>query len=118
MTEMICIVCPKGCHLRVDEQNGFAVTGNACEKGEAYGKKELQNPTRVVTSTVRLAGARLARLPVKTSCDIPKKDVAAAARLLDGVLVAAPVRVGDVVLADVLGTGADFVATRTVPVEE
>lgn len=48
MTELICIVCPKGCHLKVDEQNDYAVTGNGCKRGEAYGKKELTNPTRVV----------------------------------------------------------------------
>ena len=65
MTELICIVCPKGCHLKVDEENGYAVTGNSCERGAAYGKKELVNPTRVVTSTVRIEGAALRRLPVR-----------------------------------------------------
>ena len=56
MTELICIVCPKGCHLKVDEENGYRVTGNSCKRGEEYGKKELTNPTRVITSTVRVTG--------------------------------------------------------------
>ena len=50
MKELICIVCPKGCHLRVDEDNGYAVTGNGCPRGAEYGKIELTHPTRVVTS--------------------------------------------------------------------
>ena len=50
MKELICIVCPKGCHLKVDEENGCAVTGNGCPRGAEYGKNELLHPTRVLTS--------------------------------------------------------------------
>lgn len=72
MTDLICIVCPKGCHLHVDEENGYAVTGNSCPRGADYGKKELVNPTRVITSTVKITGGIHHRLPVKTDRDIPK----------------------------------------------
>ena len=54
MTELICITCPKGCHLSVDEKNDYAVTGNSCPRGVEYGKSELLHPVRVVTSTVRI----------------------------------------------------------------
>ena len=118
MKELICIVCPKGCHLKVDEENNYRVTGNSCEKGEAYGKKELTNPTRVVTSTVRLSGASIRRLPVKTNGDIPKQDIFRAVALLDGASAAAPVRRGDVIVPNVLGLGVDFVATKSIPAEE
>lgn len=114
MTELICIVCPKGCHLKVDEENGYAVTGNSCEKGAAYGKKELTNPTRVVTSTVRVEGGDKRRVSVKTNRDIPKGKMMEAAALLDSVILTAPVHIGDVVLENILGTGADFVATGMV----
>lgn len=114
MTELICIVCPKGCHLKVDEENGYAVTGNSCEKGAAYGKKELTNPTRVVTSTVRVEGGEKRRVSVKTNRDISKGKMLEAVALLDTVCLTAPVHIGDVVLEDILGTGADFVATGTV----
>ena len=57
MKELICIVCPNGCHLKVDEENGYNVTGNKCERGAEYGKAELLHPVRVVTSTVRIEGA-------------------------------------------------------------
>ena len=114
MTELICIVCPKGCHLKVDEENGYTVTGNSCEKGADYGKKELTNPTRVITSTVRIEGGTLCRLPVKTDADIPKQDIFRAMALLNRVTVQAPVWVGDVVVPDILGIGVNFVATKTI----
>ena len=91
MKNLICIVCPKGCHLQVDEDNGYAVTGNSCPRGAEYGKTELLHPTRVLTSTVRVDGGLHRRLPVKTT---------------------APVTVGQVVIANLLGTGVDVVATR------
>lgn len=114
MTELICIVCPKGCHLKVDEENGYAVTGNSCEKGAAYGKKELTDPTRVLTSTVRVEDGERRRVSVKTNCAIPKGKTQEAMALLDVVTLTAPVHIGDVVLKNILDTGADFVATGTV----
>lgn len=117
MTQIICITCPKGCHLQVDEANGFQVTGNACPRGEAYGRNELQNPVRVLTSTVRLTGARTPRLPVKSSAPLPKGKIFDVMRLLDGVSVAAPVARGQAVLENVLGTGVDIVATKAFEAE-
>ncbi len=112
MKELICIVCPKGCHLKVDEEKGFAVTGNACPRGAEYGKLELTNPTRVVTSTVRCEGGAHPRCPVKTDRAVPKGKIADVMRALDTVSLTAPVRVGQVVLENVCGTGVDVVATR------
>ncbi len=117
MKEIICIVCPRGCQLTVDEANGYAVTGNGCPRGAAYGKSELQNPTRVLTSTVRLTGAALRRLPVKTDRAIPKGKLREAMALLDTVVAHAPVTEGQVLVADLLGTGANLVATREIPAE-
>ena len=113
MKELICIVCPKGCHLKVDENNGYAVTGNGCPRGAEYGKAELTNPTRVVTSTVRIQGAALPRCPVKTNGVIPKGMIFEIMKALDGVKLTAPVTVGDVVIENVCGTGVNVVAART-----
>ena len=68
--ELICICCPKGCHLRVDTANDYAVTGNACPNGAAYGKEELTHPTRIITSTVRITGGlyRAARSKPRRRC--------------------------------------------------
>lgn len=112
MKQLICIVCPKGCHLNVDEENGFKVTGNGCARGAEYGKKELTHPTRVITSTVRIAGAVHSRCPVKTDRDIPKELIFQAMKLLDGVELHSPVQRGDIVLENILGTGANFVVTK------
>ena len=72
MKDLICIMCPKGCHLKVDEEHGYTVTGNRCPRGAEYGHNELKNPTRVITSTVRLRSKSACRLPVKTDGQIPK----------------------------------------------
>lgn len=114
MTELICITCPKGCHLKVDEENDYAVTGNSCPRGAEYGKNELKNPKRVVTSTVKTNSAGHPRCPVKTNGAIPKGKMFEAMRLLDDVTLAAPVKVGDVVVKDLFGTGVDFVACKNI----
>ena len=114
MTELICIVCPKGCHLKVDEENGFAVAGNSCEKGEAYGKAELMHPTRTLTTTVKTVGGELTRCPVRTAAPIPKDKMFEVMAVIDRLTVTAPVQRGQVLLTDVLGTGADVIATRTI----
>lgn len=112
MKELICIVCPKGCHLTVDEKNDFKVTGGGCARGEEYGRTELQNPTRVLTSTVRVTGAELRRCPVKTRGTIPKGLIFDAMRLLDKIWLTSPVKEGTVVVENICGTGIPFVVTR------
>ena len=110
MTEMICIACPRGCHLTVD--SALRVSGFSCERGIAYGQEEARNPMRVVTSTVRIENGLHRRCPVKTAGRLPKALMAEAVRALDGVCLRSPVRAGQVVVADVCHSGVDFVATR------
>ena len=116
MKELICIVCPKGCHLKVDVDKDFAVTGNGCARGVEYAKAELTHPTRVVTSSVCVEGALHRRCPVKTNGAIPKEKIADAMKTLDGVCLTAPVALGAVVVENVCGTGVDFVSTRELEV--
>ena len=71
--QLICIACPMGCHLEIDIDDDYKVTGNKCKKGIEYGKKELINPTRIITSTVVIKGGIYKRLPVKTDGEISKK---------------------------------------------
>ena len=112
MKELVCIVCPKGCRLHVDEENGFAVTGNSCPRGAAYGKNEIQNPTRVLTSTVRLNGGAYRRCPVKTDRAIPKGKLLDVMEALNDVELSSPVSIGQVALENVCGTGANVVVTK------
>ena len=115
--EMTCIVCPIGCQLEVrkNEQakEGYDVTGNQCPRGVAYGIKEMKNPTRVLTSTVKIIGAKLPRLPVSTKGPIPKGLMMDAMKEINLVEVTAPVEIGQVIIKNVLNTGVNIVASRS-----
>ena len=115
MKNLICICCPKGCHLQVDEANDYKVTGNNCPQGAEYGRNECIAPTRVVTSTVIVKDGSYPRCPVKTAKPIPKGKIFEIMDALNTVVLSAPVKVGQVVLADVAGTGVDIVAARNIP---
>ena len=114
---LICINCPLGCPLTVTLDNGevVKVEGNTCPRGEASANKELTNPTRIVTSTVKVKGGKLAMASVKTAADIPKGKIFDCVRAIRDIELEAPVAIGEVVLADVCGTGVDIVATKNVP---
>ena len=113
MKELICITCPKGCHLKVDEES-FAVTGNSCPRGAVYGENELRNPVRVVTSTV-IAEGPARRLPVKTDRPIPKGRIFEVMDEIAKLRVKPPVKVGDVLIPNVAGTDGNVVATKNLP---
>ena len=109
--KMICINCPKGCEMDVSvEGEKVTVTGHTCPRGEAYAKSEVTNPTRMVTGLVRVAGMRKP-LPVKTKTAIPKSKIDATLFALHQATVQLPVKIGDVVIPNVAGTGVDVVAT-------
>ena len=114
--ELTCIGCPLGCSLSVTLENGevTSVTGNTCPRGDAYARKEVTNPTRIVTSTVKVSNGTADMVSVKTKEDVPKEKIFDCMRALKDVTVQAPVHIGDVVLKNVAGTGVDMVATKNV----
>ena len=116
MKEMICIVCPMGCHLTVDDSNleDIKVTGNTCARGPKYAREECTCPKRMVTSVVKVKGGEIAMVSVKTSDSIKKELIFDALETLKDVVVEAPVKIGDVVIKNVLNTGVDFIATKNV----
>lgn len=116
---MICIVCPKGCHMKVsqDDEGKWSVEGNACKRGEVYGIKEMTAPTRVLTSTVKILNGPLKRLPVKTKEAIPKELLFEVMEELNQVVVTAPIHMGEVVIENILNTGVDVVASRSMKKE-
>ena len=103
-----------GCPVTVEMNDTeiVSVTGNTCPRGDAYARKEVTNPTRIVTSTVKVEGGSVDMVSVKTKEDIPKDKIFDCVRALKGITVKAPIRIGDVILADVAGTGVDVVATK------
>ena len=114
--EFVCIRCPLGCNVTATLTDGeiTEITGNTCPRGADYVTKELTDPRRIVTSLVRVEGGALPVVSVKTASDIPKGEMFACAKALKETVVKAPVRIGDVVLRDVCGTGIDVVATANV----
>lgn len=114
--ELTCIGCPMGCELTVKLNEGQveSVTGNECGIGKKYAQAECTNPTRMLTSVVQVKGGTINMLPVKTQTDIPKEKLFESVALLKDVVITAPIKVGDVILENILGTGIDFIATRSI----
>ena len=94
--ELICIGCPMGCPLTVTLDGGAVVTvqGNTCPRGDAYARREVTAPTRIVTTTVRVTGGALPAVSCKTRSDIPKEKIFDVVRALKSVVVPAPVHIG------------------------
>lgn len=113
---LTCIGCPLGCSITVEMENGeiLSVTGNTCKRGDEYARREVTNPTRIVTSTVPVLGGEIAMLPVKTRTDIPKGKIFECISALKQITVHAPVEAGDIILHDVAETGVDIIATKRV----
>lgn len=112
---LICIGCPLGCPLTVTiEGEDISVTGNTCPRGADYARKEILSPTRIVTSSVRVKGGTIARVSCKTKNDIPKDKIFDIMKEIQATCVEAPVAMGQVLVADVAGTGVDIIATKDV----
>ncbi len=115
--QLICIGCPLGCQMEAEQNEDgeiVSIKGNTCPRGDAYARKELTCPTRIVTSTVRVEGGMRHMVSVKTKEDVPKGKIFDCMGEIRKLAVAAPVAVGDVILPDIAGTGVALVATGNV----
>lgn len=117
--ELICIGCPLGCPLTVEMKGTevVSVTGNTCPNGDRYARKEVTDPRRTVTSTVRVLGGSLSVVSVKTAQDIPKNKIFDCMQELATIRVKAPVREGDVIVSNIVDTGVSVIATKEIPTE-
>ena len=111
---LICINCPMGCELTVEVENGRAVSvsGNTCIRGEQYAESEISHPTRTVTTTIISAEGR--PVPVKTAQPIPKDKIFECTQAIKSAEVHLPVKVGQVLIDDLCGTGAQVTATKSI----
>lgn len=113
--ELTCINCPLGCNLTVevdDDNKVLKVTGNRCGRGISYAKSEIQDPRRIVCSSVDLENGRYPVVSVKTAEPIPKNKIFDVMEEVNKVHAKAPVHIGDVLVPNVAGTGTDLVVTR------
>lgn len=113
---LICISCPIGCEITVQIENDTvsSIEGNRCPRGEAYAREELTDPKRILTTSVRVVGGNRPLVSVRTDRPIRKGLIPQAMRAAWAARAEAPVRIGQVIVADVAGTGANLVATRPV----
>jgi len=118
MDEVTCIVCPNGCRI-AKKNHGRKVTyvGNGCEKGLDYAREEFINPKRMITTTVRISGAREPLLSVRTSAPIARREVMELMRRLSEIEVNAPVKAGEVVFENGLDEGVVVVSTKNLDID-
>ena len=116
MKEFICISCPMGCNLSVDDKDksNIIVIGNTCQRGKIYGINEVTKPKRMVTSSVKVIGGADLIVSVKTKEAIDKSLIFDVLNELKNIEVKAPIKIGDIVIENVLNSGVDIVASRNV----
>lgn len=114
--EYTCILCPRGCHVTLTDNNGqFTISGNFCPKGVGYAKSEYTAPMRTVTSTITVNGhPHIKRVPVKTDKPIDKRKIFELLDIIHKTVVKYPINVNDILIENVLDTDVNIVATRTV----
>ena len=111
---LICVACPLGCPIEVeiDGTEVVSVKGNTCKRGDEYARTEITNPVRSLTTSVKVDGGLHPVVPVKSSGAIPKGKMFECMEIINSVTVKAPVKIGDVVIENILGLGVDIVATN------
>ena len=92
----------------------ITVTGNKCPRGAEYAEQEIKHPMRTIASSVNLEGGAMPLVSVRLTGPIPKAKIMDVMAVIRKTTVKAPVEIGDVVIADVLGLGVDVIATRNV----
>ena len=108
---IICTVCPRGCRITVnlDGNNVKKIEGNLCVRGKKYATDEATDPRRVITTTVRCGNEMLS---VKTSIAVRKEKIAEYMGIINSAVVTLPVKIGDVIIKNIDGEGADLIATK------
>ena len=111
--EIICTVCPRGCAIVVEGDNGVvqSIEGYGCKRGMTFAETEFTAPVRLLTTTVAVEGRDNELLPVRTRTPILRDKLFDCMQALKQVKVTLPVKQHDVIVADVCGTGVDVIAS-------
>jgi len=116
--KMRCIVCPEGCSLLVeyDKNTGrpIMIEGHKCKRGIKFAEDEIKNPLRTLTTTVRISSKKAARLAVRSSIPVGRDKMLQVIKLVRQIEIKAPVNMGDIIIHDVLGTGADIISCSSI----
>ena len=111
--ELTCISCPLGCKLSIDLET-LNVKGNNCNRGQVYAISEITDPKRIVTTTIKIQSKIISVLPVKTEKPIPKDMTKDIVKAVNSTIIKAPIKVGDIVISNILDTGVNMVACRSI----
>ena len=112
MKQLVCIGCPRGWRLTIDEKDGeYIVTGNTCPRGKEFAISEMTAPKRTICSTVKTVFPDVPVLPVRVSDDIPREKIFDVMREINAVTLKERIGRGDAVIKNVLGLGVDVIAT-------
>jgi CxxC motif-containing protein len=114
MKGYVCIICPAGCHLEIDEN--LNVTGNQCIRGKNYAISEYIDPKRVLTTTMKTISNLNPRLPVKSSSAIPKDLLFECMKIINSKIIDKNVKIGDIIISNILNTGTHIIATKTIQI--
>lgn len=111
-----CIVCPNGCEIETEYEGTqvLSVTGNLCPKGKTYVTQELVDPRRTIATSVRVLNGTMPLTSVRLTNAVPKDRIFDVMDEINRQILTAPVRIGDVVIADVLGLGSDVIVTKNI----
>jgi CxxC motif-containing protein len=109
-----CILCPIGCEIRINKKELLVINGVKCKKGIQYSKNEVLNPKRILTTSILVKNGVLPLLSVKTSKPIPKEKIFKILKIIKNTSVNAPIEIGEIIIKNILNTGSDIIATKTI----
>ena len=113
--DMICIVCPNGCEMTVEVQDGKVdVQGALCKRGRQYAEQEMINPMRTISTSILVKDGEFPLASVRLSKPVPKSLIFDIMKQVEGVRIEAPVHIGQVVLQHVCGSDSDVIVTKNV----
>ena len=113
-TNVTCILCPIGCEIRVNIKDLSIIDGAKCKRGIEYSKNEIINPKRTITTSILVKNGDLPLVSVKTSKPIPKNKIFKILEIIKKKSVDAPIKIGEIIIENILDTGSDIVATKTI----
>ncbi|MBN2543078.1 DUF1667 domain-containing protein [bacterium] len=114
--KIICILCPNCCELDVSYEGKeiLSIENDRCPRGLEYASEELFNPARTLITTVPIKSRNWKTVSVRTTKPVPKSRIFDVYDEVKKIRLRAPINRGDIIIENVLGFGADVIATRTV----
>ena len=117
--EIRCIVCPTGCMVHVENINGeLIIEGHSCKRGEEYAREEFISPKRILTTTMRVENGFLSLVPVRSNKPLPKDKLEETLKEIAHKQIEAPIKMGDVLIENVLGLDINIIASRDLIVKQ